>query len=78
MEGPTTTIERMFDVLDDLEAAIEKVAAGEGSIDVERIWLLAERVEFLKLRAVGRYDSSCDWAASGFASTASALRSKTR
>ena len=48
------------------------------TVDVERIWLLAERVEFLKLRAVGRYDSSCDWAAAGFVSTASALRSKTR
>ena len=68
----------MFDVLDDLEAAIEKVAADEGQVDVERIWLLAERVEFLKLRAVGRYDGSCDWAAAGVVSTASALRAKTR
>ena len=39
-------------VLDDLETAIDKLAADETTVDVERIWQLAERVEFLKLRAV--------------------------
>ena len=34
----------MFDVLDDLETAIDKLAADEGVVDVERISQLAERL----------------------------------
>ena len=41
----------MFDPLDELEAAIDKVAAFEGVVDVERIARLCERVEFLRVRA---------------------------
>jgi hypothetical protein len=68
----------MFDVLDDLEAVIDKIAADETAIDVERISRLPERLEGQRLRAVAAYDRSCDWAAAGYASTASALRAKTR
>jgi Domain of unknown function (DUF222)/HNH endonuclease len=68
----------MFDVLDDLENAVDKIAADEGVIDVERISKLAERLEFQRLRAVGGYDRSCVWAAEGFVSPVSAVRVKAR
>jgi hypothetical protein len=68
----------MFDVLDELETAIDKVAASEREIDVERMIQLSERVEYLKLRTVHDYERSGDWAAEGFVSTASALRAKCR
>jgi hypothetical protein len=68
----------MFDVLDVLEMAIDKVAASEQTVDVERMCQLAERVEYQRLRAVHDYERSGDWAAEGFVSTASALRSKCR
>src|SRR3954470_4352810 len=71
-------VRRMFDVLDDLETAIDKIAAGEAFIDVARISKLTERLEFQRLRAVGEFDRSCSWAAEGYVSTASALRAKTR
>jgi len=50
----------MFDVLADLERAIDKVFADESPVDVERMCRLADRVEFLRLRAVGRFDRSCE------------------
>jgi len=68
----------MFDVLDELEAVIDKVAAFEGSVDVERLCVQVERLEFQRLQAIGAYDRSCVWQAEGFLSTASALRSKCR
>jgi hypothetical protein len=68
----------MFDVLDELETAIDKIAASESALDVERVCRLAERVEFLKLRAIREYELSCAWQAEGFVSTASALRAKCR
>jgi hypothetical protein len=68
----------MFDVLDELETAIDKVAASEQPLDVERTCRLAERVEFLRLRAIGEFDRSCEWQADGFVSSAAALRSKCR
>ena len=68
----------MFDALDDLETAIEKVMASEGELDVERMCRLAERVEFLKLRTIRDYELSGAWQAAGFVSTASALRAKCR
>jgi len=48
----------MFDVLDDLEVAIDKVAASEARLDVERLSRLAERVEFQRLRAVSAFERS--------------------
>lgn len=71
-------LEHMFDVLDELEAVIDKVAAFEGVVDVGRVCVLVERLEFVKLRAIGEYDRSGDWALESYASTASALRSKCR
>src|ERR1700685_2811594 len=70
----------MFDVLDDLEAVLDKLATDETGLDVERISRLVERLECQRLRprAIGAYDRSCDWAAAGYVSTASALRAKTR
>ena len=53
----------MFDPLNELEMAVEKVAAFEGTVDVERIVKLAERVEFLKVSAIGHYDRSGEWKA---------------
>jgi hypothetical protein len=68
----------MFDVLDELESAIDKVAASERDVDVERMVRLSERVEFLKLRTIREYERSGAWAADGFVSTASALRKQCR
>ena len=68
----------MFGVLDELEMAIDKVAASEQSVDVERMSRLAERVEFLRLREIAAFDRSCQWQADGYVSAASALRAKCR
>ncbi|MDQ1511599.1 MAG: hypothetical protein QOG50_3443, partial [Actinomycetota bacterium] len=68
----------MFDALDDLETAIEKVMSSERELDVERMCRLSERVEFLKLRTIRDYELSGAWQADGFVSTASALRAKCR
>jgi hypothetical protein len=68
----------MFDVLDELESAIDKVAASEREVDVERMVRLSERVEYLKLRTIRDYELSGAWQAEGFVSTAAALRKKCR
>src|SRR4051794_21194379 len=68
----------MFDVLADLEHAIDKVAADESPLDVVRMCRLADRVEFLRLRAIGGFDRSCEWQADGFLSAASALGARCR
>ena len=69
----------MFDVLDDLEVAVEKLLASEPAADdLERISNLTERIEFARLRVVGAFDRSGIWAWDGFVSTASAMRSKLR
>jgi hypothetical protein len=64
----------MFDVLDELEEAIDKVAAGEADVDVVRLSRLAERLEFQRLRAVRRLDRSRRYAADGALSAAGWLR----
>jgi 5-methylcytosine-specific restriction endonuclease McrA len=68
----------MFDVLDDLEAVIDKLASDEGSVDVVRICKLTERLEAQRLRAVVGFDRSGVWAAERFLSPAAAIRHKTR
>jgi len=68
----------VFDVLSELENAIDKVAADESLLDVERMCRLADRVEFLRLRAIGAFDRSCIWQVEGFSSAASAVRARTR
>jgi Domain of unknown function (DUF222) len=69
----------MFDVLDDLEDAVGKLLASDRTgDDVERVSMLAERIEFARLREVGAFDRSGRWATENFVSTASAVRSKLR
>jgi hypothetical protein len=69
----------MFDVLDDLEAAVGKLVASEPTgAHVERLSLLTERLEFARLREVAAFDRSGAWAAEGFVSSGSALRAKAR
>src|SRR5437899_2850144 len=68
----------MFDVLDELDDAIQKMIASEPCGDVERVSRLAEQVEFLRLREIAAFDRSCQWQADGHVSAASALRAKCR
>ena len=68
----------MFAVLDELEMAIDKVAAYEGTVDVEQISRLCERVEFLRVAAVGAYDRSGVWELDGYQSAAAGLRATCR
>ena len=64
----------MFDALTELENAIDKVAADESVLDVARMCRLADRVEFLRVRAIGEYDRSGDWQVNDFLTSTSALR----
>jgi hypothetical protein len=68
----------MFDVLDELEEAIDKLAAGEADVDVVRLSRLAARLEFQRLRAVRRLDRSRRYAADGALSAAGWLRRHAR
>ncbi len=68
----------MFDVLTELEHAIDKVAADESVVDVERMCRLADRVEFLRLRAIGAYARSGDWQVNDFLTAPTALRHRCR
>jgi hypothetical protein len=61
-------------VLAELDAAIDKTFAFEGSLDVAEIARLAERVEALKLRAFREYDRSEAWRAEGYVTAAAAIR----
>ncbi len=76
--SPSAYRRGMFDVLDELESAIDKVVASERDVDVERMVRLSERVEYLKLRTIREYELSGAWQAEGFVSTGSALRNKCR
>ena len=67
----------MFDVLDDLEDAVGKIAACEGTVDIARISKLADQLDCQRLRAVAAYDRSGGWAAENYRSAAAALRDKT-
>ena len=68
----------MFDPLDDLEAAVDKLAASEAAVDVPRLARLAERLEFQRLRAVAALDRSGAWRAEGALTIASWLREHCR
>jgi hypothetical protein len=63
--------------LEQLEEAIDKVAASEARIDVARMCRIAERVEFLKLRALAQLAESGEWAADGYLSAQSWLCART-
>jgi hypothetical protein len=64
----------VFDVLTELEDAIDKVAADESAVDGERLCRLADRVEFLRLRAIGSFDRSGEWRLNDSLTAAAALR----
>ena len=68
----------MFDALTELEHAIDKVAAEVLPVDVERMCRLADRVEFLRVRAIGAFDRSAVWQDDGSLSAAAALRVRCR
>src|SRR3954469_19867733 len=69
--------ERMFAVLDDLEDAVAKAASSEQWLDPVQMCRIAEQVEFLKVRALRRFDERGEWAADGFVSAAAWLRERT-
>ena len=46
----------MFDVLDELEAAVEKLATCEAETDLARLSQLVERLEYQRLRAIAAFD----------------------
>jgi hypothetical protein len=66
----------MFDAVGDVEAAVAKLRAFEGPVDVVRLARLRNQLEALWLRAIGEYERSEAWVAEGFATAASALRVK--
>ena len=68
----------MFDPLDELEAAIDKLGASEASVDVLRLTKLSERLEYQRLRAVAAFDRSGAWLDVGCLSAASYLRHRGR
>jgi len=63
----------MFGVLIE---AIDKLEASEERLDVAEMWRAAERIEFLKLRALREYERSEQWRVEGYLSAAAALRAK--
>ena len=65
----------MFDVLDDLEAVLDKLATTERPRDLVRFRRLADRLEFQWLRAIREHDRSMEWAVEDSASPAAWLRS---
>jgi hypothetical protein len=67
----------MFAPLDELEEAIDKLAAAEWEPDLARLRRLADRHEFEWLRRVREADRAKDWAADDFISPAAWLRDKT-
>jgi Domain of unknown function (DUF222)/HNH endonuclease len=68
----------MFDVLDELEQAVEKIAAHECAADVVRMRRMIERLEHAWLRHVRDAEVRGDWLAEGFMNTASWLRERCR
>ena len=62
------------DDLDHLEAAIDKVAAAEQLLDVARLHRLAERLDAVRVRAVGELDRSGAYLDDGFPSAAAWVR----
>ena len=68
----------MFDPLDELEEAIDKLGASEAPVDVLRLTKLSERLEYQRLRAVAAFDRSGAWLDVGCLSAASYLRHRGR
>src|SRR5689334_6133600 len=68
----------MFGVLEDLETAVDKVAASEQPVDIARLRRLVDRLEHTWLERVRAADVRGDWDAEGFVSPASWLRHRCR
>ena len=68
----------MFDCVEDLEVAVDKVAASEVPVDVVRLRRSIERLEHSWLLAVRAAERRGDWQAEGFVNTASWLRERCR
>ncbi len=66
----------MFDVVGDVEEAVEKLLASEQMIDVARIARVLNRVQFAFVRAAGEFERSEAWVADGYVKAASAIRVK--
>src|SRR5258705_395084 len=62
----------MFDSLDDLEIALDKVAGSECVVDVVRLQTLLERHQHIWLQQVRAAEVRGDWEAEGFLSAAAA------
>jgi hypothetical protein len=67
----------MFSPLDELESAIDKLAACEYEPDLARLRRLADRLESEFIRRVRQADRAKDWSADDFISPAAWLRDKT-
>jgi hypothetical protein len=65
-------------LLDELERLVDKAHAFEEPFDVTRLVRLAERVDALRLRAVGEFDASGAFAADGYTSASAWLRDRCR
>jgi hypothetical protein len=64
----------MSDALAELENAIDKVLAEESALDVARMCRLADRLEFLRVRAIGEYERSGEWRVNDYLTAPAALR----
>jgi hypothetical protein len=60
----------MFDALDELDAAVEKLATCEAVPDIAPLSQLVERLEYQRLRAIAAFDRSGAWQADGALTTA--------
>jgi hypothetical protein len=72
------SVMRLPDVLDGLEAAIDEVAASGQVIDVARLHRLVERLDALRVQAVGELDRSGAYLDDGFPSAAAWVRQRCR
>jgi hypothetical protein len=66
----------MFDTLDELEGALDKVAGDDPAVDVARLRRLVDRAEFLWIRAVRASERAGEWQADGSVSPAAWLRER--
>ena len=66
----------MFDTIDDVEDAVEKLIASEDRADPERVARLLNRLEFVFCRSVHEVERRGDWATEGFASAAAWVRER--
>jgi Domain of unknown function (DUF222) len=74
LSQPAGIVERMFDPVDVLEDAVEKLAAAEAPADLVRLSRVIERLEFQRLRAVAHMDRTGSYAEDGMLSAAAWLR----